>query len=349
MKNLIYALLGAVFLMASCNSGSGKKEGSNDENKEQVVNVYSQRHYDADKKVFAAFEKKTGIKVNVIKAGADELINKIELEGENTNADVFMTVDAAKLYRAKEKDLLQSVKLSQSADINTALKDQDNFWHPITYRARVIAYAKDKVEPSELSTYEDLADEKWNDKVLIRSSASGYNQSLLASIIEATDEETARKWAESIVENMAREPQGGDRDQIKAMASGVGEVAVVNTYYVGLLLNSSNPEERKAGEYVALYFPNQDGRGAHVNVSGAGVTRYAKNKGNAVKLLEFLQGKEAQELFVNNSFEFPVNTSVELHPTLQSWGDFKVDELTFSKNTDNHEKAVKIFDEVGWK
>ncbi|MGB3464611.1 MAG: extracellular solute-binding protein [Cyclobacteriaceae bacterium] len=349
MKKYIAILTAAVALLASCNSSSDKKEDKTTAKEDQVVNVYSQRHYDADKKVFAKFEEKTGIKVNVIKAGADELINKIALEGESTNADVFMTVDAAKLYRAKEKDLLQAVTLPESGSIAAALKDSDNFWHPVTYRARVIAYAKDKVTPSELSTYEDLSNDKWDDKILIRSSASGYNQSLLASIIEAKGEEAARSWAEGVKENMVREPQGGDRDQIKAMASGVGKVAVVNTYYVGLLLNSTNPEERKAGEYVALYFPNQEGRGTHVNVSGAGVTKYAKNKENAVKFLEFLQSKEAQTILVNNSYEFPVNPAVELPATLKSWGDFKIDELTFSKNTENHDKAVKIFDEVGWK
>lgn len=349
MKKYIAILVGAVTLIASCVTPSDKKQSETVKEDSKEVNVYSQRHYDADKKVFTRFEEQTGIKVNVIKANADELINKLVLEGENTKADVFLTVDAAKLYRAKEKDLLQPVTLIEAGNIASEIKDVDNYWHPLTYRARVIAYAKDKVDPSQLSTYEDLADEKWKNKILIRSSSSGYNQSLLASIIEAKGEEVAKEWAQGVQQNMARDPQGGDRDQIKAMASGVGEVAVVNTYYVGLLLNSSNPEERKAGEYVGLYFPNQEDRGTHINVSGAGVTKYAPNKENAVKLLEFLQSEEAQTIFVNNSFEFPVNTKIELHETLKSWGDFKIDALTFSRKIENHEKAVKIFDEVGWK
>ena len=349
MKKIIVSLCAALFLLGSCGSPGEKKSNDNADTGTQEVNLYTTRHYDADKTVLGKFEEQTGIKVNVIKAGADELINKIALEGESTPADIFMTVDAAKLYRAKEKGLLQPVTLSQTASIAEQLKDEDNQWHPITYRARVIAYAKDKVDPSQLSTYEDLAGSQWKDKILIRSSSSGYNQSLLASIIEAKGEDAAKVWAAGVQQNMARDPQGGDRDQIKAMASGVGAVAVVNTYYVGLLLNSSNPEERTAGEYVGLYFPNQNDRGTHINVSGAGITKYAKNKENAVKLLEYLQGVEAQTLFINNSYEFPVNTSVELNETLKSWGDFKIDALTFSRNTANQEKAVKIFDEVGWK
>lgn len=349
MKKYIVALCAIAMLLGSCGTPGEKKATDNTTTEAQEVNLYTTRHYDADKVVLAKFEEQTGIKVNVIKAGADELINKIALEGENTPADIFMTVDAAKLYRAKEKGILQPVTLSQTASIAEQLKDEDNQWHPITYRARVIAYAKDKVDPSQLSTYEDLSDAKWKNKILIRSSSSGYNQSLLASIIEAQGEETAKTWAAGVQQNMARDPQGGDRDQIKAMASGVGEVAVVNTYYVGLLLNSSNPEERTAGEYVGLYFPNQDDRGTHINVSGAGITKHSKNKENAVKLLEYLQSTEAQTFFVNNSYEFPVNTSIEMNETLKSWGDFKIDALTFSRNTTNQEKAVKIFDEVGWK
>lgn len=349
MKKYIALLAGAMAIIASCSAPSDKKEEKSTEVASKEVNVYSQRHYDADKIVFDKFEEKTGIKVNVIKANADELINKLTLEGKNTKADLFMTVDAAKLFRAKDKGLLQPVTLKESANISTALKDIDNYWHPITYRARVIAYAKDKVDPSQLSTYEDLANAKWKNKLLIRSSSSGYNQSLLASIIEAKGEEAAKTWAQGVQKNMARDPQGGDRDQIKAMASGVGKVAVVNTYYVGLLLNSSNPEERKAGEFVSLYFPNQEDRGTHINVSGAGVTTYAPNKGNAIKLLEYMQSEEAQTIFVNYSFEFPINKKIDLHETLKSWGDFKIDELTFSRKIENHEKAVKIFDEVGWK
>ncbi len=348
MKKYIGYLLVALVLFSACN-GTSEKSAKTTEVKEQVVNVYSQRHYDADKTVFAMFTEKTGIKVNVIKAGADELINKLALEGKNSPADIFMTVDAAKLFRAKERQLLQAVKLPNGQKIKAGLKDEDDFWHPITYRARVIAYDKQKVSANDLSTYEDLSDKKWNNKILVRSSSSGYNQSLLASIIEAKGEDIAKTWAQGITNNMARNPQGGDRDQVKAIASGVGEIAIVNTYYVGLLLNSSNPEEKKAGEAVSLFFPNQDDRGTHINVSGAGVTKFAPNKENAIKFLTFLQSDEAQTVFVNESFEFPANSSISLNETLKSWGDFKIDALTFSRKIENHEKGVKIFDEVGWK
>lgn len=335
----------SILTVVSC-SGPSK---SGEEAKSMEVNIYTQRHYDADKKAFEMFTEKTGIKINVVKAGADELINKLELEGDASPADLFFTVDAGKLYRAKEKGLLQKLDAALSADVPDNLRDEDGFWQGVTYRARVIAYSKDVVTPDQLSTYEDLADPRWNGKIAIRSSSSAYNQSLLASIINATDEETAKSWAAGIVANMAREPQGGDRDQIKAMASGVGEVSIVNTYYVGLLLNSSNPEEVKAGESVGIFFPNQEGRGTHVNVSGIGITKNAPNKENAIKLIEFLLSEEVQSFFANNSYEYPANSKVAPAETVAAWGDFKKDNLLFSKVAEHNNTAVKIFDEVGWK
>ncbi len=349
MKKSIIYILGVIVAFLSISGCSGPTNKGEATSQSKEVNVYTQRHYDADKKAFEMFTEKTGIKVNVVKAGADELINKLELEGEASPADVFFTVDAGKLYRAKEKGLLQKMDTSLMADVPENLKDEDGYWQGVTYRARVIAYSKDKVSPDQLSTYEDLADAKWENKIVIRSSSSAYNQSLLASIINAKGEETAKSWAAGIVKNMAREPQGGDRDQIKAMASGVGEVSIVNTYYVGLLLNSSNPEEVKAGETVGIFFPNQDGRGTHINVSGIGITKHAPNKENAEKLIRFLLSEEVQSFFANSSFEYPANGKVAPAETVAAWGDFKKDKLTFSKVAEHNNTAVKIFDEVGWK
>ncbi|MCP4459999.1 MAG: extracellular solute-binding protein [Cytophagales bacterium] len=208
----------------------------------------------------------------------------MEQEGENSPADVFFTVDAARLNRAKQKGLLQPVDVTT----NVAFSDPEKFWHGVTYRARVIAYDKEKVSVEDLSTYEDLGDEKWLGQILIRSSSSGYNQSLVASMVYAKSESEAEKWANAIVKNMARSPEGGDRDQIKAIAAGIGTIAIANTYYVGLLLNSANPEEVKVGESVGIFFPNQNDRGTHVNVSGVGVIKNAPNKENAIEFIEFL-------------------------------------------------------------
>lgn len=338
-----YLKIIAISFLAACTTTS--KENKSEEPSNEL-NVYSNRHYNADQIALDRFTEETGIKINLVKAGADELISRLEMEGENSPADVFITVDAAKLNRAKDLGLFQSV------EVNTNNKpefiDADKNWYGITYRARVIAYDKTDVNPSQLSTYEDLADPKWADKVIIRSSSSAYNQSLLSSIIHASDRETAKSWAQGITNNMVREPKGGDRDQIKAMASGIGDVAIVNTYYVGLLLNSENEEEVKAGQSVGIFFPNQDGRGAHINISGIGVTKNAPNKENAIKLIEFLTSEDIQKFYASNSFEYPVNKNVSPDSTVAEWGTFKTDNLDFAKKTNMNEEAVKIFDEVGW-
>lgn len=338
-----------LILIALCVACSSPKNQNGEKAEEQIVNVYTQRHYDADEQVMKMFTEKTGIRVNLVKAGADELINRLEMEGDKSPADLFITVDAARLNRAKTKGLLQKAEIATDSLLPERFKDADGYWFPITYRARVIAYNKEKVAPSELSTYEDLADEKWKNKLLIRSSSSGYNQSLLASIIKANGREDAKAWASAVVTNMARDPKGGDRDQIKAMASDVGDIAVVNTYYIGLLLNSDNPEEVNIGETVGIFFPNQQGRGTHVNVSGAAVTKYAPHKENAIKLIEYLTSEEAQKYFAQNSFEYPANENVQADTTIANFGAFKADGLGFAEDMSLTETAVKIFDEVGWK
>lgn len=331
-------------LIWSCTSPQQKQEAT-----EQIVNVYTQRHYDADEQVFKMFTEKTGIKVNVVKAGADELINRLEMEGENSPADLFITVDAARLNRAKSKGLLAPVEIATQSSLPVSLSDPDKMWYPITYRARVIAYKKATVQPADLSTYEDLADPKWKSKLLIRSSSSGYNQSLMANLIFANGAEAARTWSAGIAANMAQEPKGGDRDQIKTIASGIGEVAVVNTYYVGIMLNSENPEEVAAAQQVGIFFPNQADRGTHINVSGVGLTKNAPNKANAIKLMEYLTGEEAQTFFAAQSFEYPANKNVKMDSTVAAFGEFKYDNLDFAADPALSDQAVKIFDETGWK
>lgn len=341
-------LLCMASMFAACNSNSEKQEET--ANQAGEVNVYTHRHYESDQQLFDQFSKETGIKVNVVNASADELMQRMELEGENSPADVLITVDAGRLYRAKEKGLLQSVSSQTlNSNIPARFRDADNQWYGLTYRARILAYDKNKVDSTQLSTYEDLADPRWKNQVLIRSSDNIYNQSLMASMIAAHGEEGAREWAQGVVNNLARTPKGGDRDQVKAIASGQGTIAVANTYYIGKMLSSDNPDERKAGEQVKILFPNQEGRGTHINVSGAGVSAHAPNKENAVKFIEFLSGTEAQQVFAQANFEYPVKEGTEWAPLLQSWGEFKADSLDLSKLGELNSKAVMIFDQVGWK
>lgn len=343
--NRILSILLLSVLIISC-----KSEKKEPVEKEQEVNIYTHRHYKPDQELFAQFEKETGIKVNVVNASADELIQKMSLEGEQSPADVLITVDAGRLVRAKNNGLLQSVKSEFLEEtIPSHLKDADNQWFALTKRARVVVYNPDNVKAEDLSTYEALTDNKWKNKILIRSSSNIYNQSLMASIIANSDEATAVKWAEGIVANMARSPKGNDRDQIKAVVAGEGDLAVVNTYYIGKLLNSKNADEVKAGEGIKVFFPNQEGRGTHVNVSGAGVAKYAPNKVNAIKFIEFLASEKAQKVFAKANYEYPVNTKVMPSELLQSWGSFKEDTLSLSKLGENNKKAVLAFDAASWK
>lgn len=341
MKKFSYIsmLLITTFLMISCGN-------TTDEN---VVNVYTHRHYKADDKLFSDFTEATGIKVNIVNASADELIQRLETEGENSKADILITVDAGRLYRAQSKDLLQPIK-SEAAEANIPAKfrEKDGHWYGITYRSRIIAYAKDRVNPDSIQRYEDLANPEWEGKILTRSSEHVYNQSLLASIILADGKEEAKEWAAGVLDNMARNPKGSDRDQVKAVAAGEGDIAIVNTYYIGLMLNDKNKEERKAGESVGVIFPNQSDRGAHINISGIGVTKYAPHKENAIKLIEFLSGAEAQQTLADLNYEYPVNPEAIKADVLQEWGDFKADDVDFYKIGEYNSEAVKIFDEVGW-
>ena len=314
------------------------------------VNVYSHRHYEADQELFRRFTEQTGIAVNVVTASADELITRLETEGEASPADVLITVDAGRLHRAKARGLLQPVTSEAlEAAVPKHLRDRDAMWWGLTRRARIIAYARGRVDPGELSTYLDLADERWEGRVLIRSSGNVYNQSLLASILAHHGEDVAQEWAEGIVRNMAKPPGGGDTDQVKAVAAGLGDVAVVNTYYVARLADSDAEEDRRVAEQIGVFFPDQGGTGTHVNVSGAGVTRHARNVEQAMALLEFLVGEEAQALFASANHEYPVRPGVEWSPILDDWGRFEADTLDLTVLGERNEAAVRIFDLAGWR
>lgn len=320
------------------------------EQKDNEVTVYTHRHYPVDQKLFAKFEEKTGIKVNVVNAKANELMQKMKTEGKHSKADVLITVDAGRLNQAKEDGLLQSISSEKlNIQVPSHLRDVDNQWFALTKRARVVIYAKDRVKPEQLSTYAALTDEKWHKKILVRSSNNIYNQSLMASIIAHEGVEGATKWANKIVKNMARTPKGNDRDQAKAVVAGDGDIAIVNTYYIGKLLNSKNAEEVKAGKGVGVFFPNQKDRGTHVNISGAGVTKYAPNKENAIKFIEFLSDVAAQKVYAQVNYEYPVNPAVAPSELLKSWGEFKEDKLILSDLGKYNKQAVIVFDKAGWK
>jgi len=315
-----------------------------------VVHVYSHRHYESDRELFRRFTDETGIEVRVVTASADELITRLENEGEASPADVLITVDAGRLHRAKERELLQPAESpTLEANVPDHLRDRDGYWWGLTRRARIIAFDRERVDSTELSTYEDLADPKWQDRILIRSSANVYNQSLLASLTAHNGPEAAQEWARAVVENMARDPAGGDTDQVKAVAAGAGDVAVVNTYYVARLAASEDPEDQRVAERIGVFFPNQDGRGAHVNVSGAGITRHAPNRENGIRLLEFLTSEEAQGLFAEANQEYPVKPGVAWTPILDSWGTFRADTLDLTMLGELNSDAVRIFDRAGWR
>lgn len=336
---------------SSGNSGNTEAKKEESTKKEpQVINLYTDRHYDTDQKLYDLFEKETGIKINVVEGKSDELIERLAREGQDTQADLLITADAGRLHRAKEQGLLQPVSSSiLEKNIPANYRDTDNQWFGLTMRARVIVYAKDRVKPSELSTYADLTNSRWKGKLLVRSSSNIYNQSLLASFIELEGEEKARQWAAGIVKNMARTPEGSDRDQAKAIAAGVGDIAIMNTYYIGKMLTSSDPEEVKAAQKVGVFFPDQNSNGTHVNVSGIGLTKYTKNTEAAIKFMEFLSAEAAQKEFAEANFEYPVNPAVQPSELLKSWGEFKPQNIKLSRLGELNKRAVEIFNEVAWK
>lgn len=316
----------------------------------EVVNVYSARHYDSDEELFSEFTEQTGIEVNVIEANADELIERIRSEGANSPADVIITVDAGRLWRADQAGLLAPVDSPVLEEaIPESLRHPEGKWFGLTRRVRAIVYNKDTVDPSELSTYESLAADEWEGRVCIRSSGNVYNQSLVASLIEAHGTGTAEEWAEGLVENFARNPQGGDTDQILAVAAGECDVAVANHYYLARLITSDDSADQDVASRVEIFFPNQSDRGAHVNISGAGVVASAPNRQNAVRFIEFLTTPQAQEIFARGNNEFPVVEGVPASDVARDFGEFKADGVSVAAYGENNPEAVRIMDRAGWR
>ena len=309
------------------------------------VNIYSSRHYNTDDQLYDGFTEQTGISVNLIEGKADELIERIKSEGANSPADILITVDAGRLWRAAEAGIFAPVESEVlESEIPDNLQDPNNLWFGFSKRARVIMYNKDRVDPSQLSTYEDLADPQWQGRFIVRSSSNIYNQSLVAGMIVEQGEEATAEWIEGLVANFARSPQGNDTSQIEDVAAGVADLTLANTYY--LARYEDNPE---VFEKVGVFFPNQDGRGTHVNISGAGVLQNAPNQENAIAFLEYLASPEAQEFFALGNNEYPVVEGTPIAPVVESFGEFEDDTTNVAAYGKNNADAVKIMDRAGWK
>lgn len=313
------------------------------------VNIYSYRQEVLIRPLLTRFTEKTGIKVNVVFAKSG-MIARLKAEGANSPADAILTVDAGRLIRAKQAGVLQPVTSKVlSAAIPAQYRDPEGYWFGMTMRARPIIYAVDRVKPSELSTYAALAQPKWKGRICIRSSSNIYNQSMLASMIAHNGVAKTEAWAKGFVANFARTPKGGDRDQIRAVAAGVCDIAIANTYYLAGMTKAKRASDRKAAQKVRVFWPNQNGRGTHVNISGAAVTKSAKHRANAIRLLEFLASDEAQRIYADKVLEYPVKPGVAVAEVLEGWGKFKADQLKLAELAKYNAEAVKVADRAGWR
>ncbi|MCB2054515.1 MAG: Fe(3+) ABC transporter substrate-binding protein [Geminicoccaceae bacterium] len=340
MRKTTGACLTIGALLAACTSVQAEE-----------LNIYSSRHYDTDERLYSGFTEATGIDINRIEGEADELIERIRLEGDNSPADVLITVDAGRLWRAEEAGIFQPTH-SELLDerIPAALRHPEGLWFGFSSRARIIVYDKDDVDPALIQTYEDLARPELKGKICIRSSSNIYNLSLMASLIEHDGQDAATQWANDVVGNFARAPEGNDTAQIEAVAAGQCDVAVVNSYYVARILNADDDASKAIAEEIAVVFPNQQDRGTHVNISGAGVVAGAPHPEAAVKFLEYLASDQAQAYFAGGNNEYPVVEGVKVdNPALEQMGDFKADEVNVAVLGENQPLAQVAFDEAGWR
>jgi len=313
------------------------------------VNVYSGRHYDSDIAIYDAFTEETGIRVNIIEAGGDALIERIAQEGEASPADLFITADAGILWRADQRGIFRAIDNDTlEARVPSQFRHPEGKWFGLSKRARIVIYNKEQGLPDGLETYADLANPAYTGTICVRSSSNIYNQSLLASRIAHVGEDAAESWARGIVANFARKPQGNDTSQIEAVAAGLCRVGIVNSYYVARFIGSDETEKAAIGEKLGVLFPDQNGNGTHVNISGAGVTTYAPNAANAEILLEYLLRDEAQSAFALGNNEYPVVSSVPPSGPVAGLGTFVADDIPVAAFGENQPTAVRIFDSVGW-
>ena len=318
---------------------------------EPVLNLYSARHYQTDEALYANFTKATGIKINRIEAGDDQLVERLKGEGAASPADILLIVDAARLWQAQQNGLFQPVKSAALEQrVPSAFRDPEGHWFGFSYRARVLVYGRQAMDPAAILSYEALADPRNTGKVCARSGSHPYNLSLVAAMLAHEGEAKTEAWAKRLVANMARTPRGGDSDQIKAVAAGECGVALVNTYYYARLMRSTKPEDRDVVAKTAVAWPDQQTWGTHVNVAGGGVLKHAPHRENAVKFLEYLAGDEAQIYFADGNNEWPVVKSVAVkNSALEALGPFKADPLPIATLGRNTAEAQRIVDRAGWK
>ncbi len=320
-----------------------------------VVNVYSARKEALIKPLLDEFSGATGIEVNLVTGKADALLKRLEVEGSATPADLFVTTDVGRLQRAKEAGVLKPVAMpALQSSISETLWDSEHYWYGLTLRARPIIYAKDRVNVDELSTYEALAGANFEGRLCLRSSQNVYNQSLVAATIHAQGEEATLVWMKGMVNNLAKSPSGGDTDQLKAVAAGVCDLTLANTYYLARLVNSDKEADQAVADKLAVFWPNQTGtstlgRGAHFNVSGAAFTKHGKNTDEAKALLDYLASEKAQAWYSEINNEYPVVEGVAVSNVLKAFGSYKMDPIDLQILGQNNRQAVQLMDRAGWK
>jgi iron(III) transport system substrate-binding protein len=338
-----FALMGAsAAALAACSRGGG---GASD-----YVNVYTARHYDADRALYAAFEEATGVRVRALTGSAEQLLERIRAEGEATEADLFISADAGNLWRVKEAGLLQNITTpALEQGVPQHLRDPDGAFWGFTKRARVIVYRKDAVQPEQVANYDDLANARFRNQIVMRSSTNTYQLSTLASRIERLGADNARQWAAGVRANFVRDPQGADTDQIKAVAAGEAKATLVNHYYLVRMMKSEDAADREIASNVGLLFPDQAGAGTHVNISGGGVTAHAQRRDRAVQFLEFLVSDAAQNVIAPLNTEFPIRPSIAPAPELATLGSFREENIPLDALGRHQAEAARIFEEVGWR
>ena len=343
-KYLLLALLVSSIILIFINT--------NDEVQSEEVNIYTSRHYDADDLLYKQFTKNTGIEVNIIAGKGSALIERLKAEGANSPGDVFFTVDAGNLANFQKQGFLQPIQSETIKQVvPVELRGENDEWVAVAKRARVIFYNPELVNENEVKNinYEDLSNDMWRGKIVIRSSSNMYNQSLVSSLISNLGIEKTEEWAKGLVANFSRKPQGNDRSQIMAVANKEASIAIANTYYIGIMLSGKGGEDQlNAAKKVKIAFPNQGNRGTHINISGGGILKHSPNRENAEKFLEFLLSKEAQNHIVNNTFEYPVLGSVKPHPLIENFGEFKMDQTSVADFGKYNPDAVKLMDRVNW-
>ena len=327
------SLLLSLFILVSCAYESSEE-----------LTIYTSRQPQLLEPIIETFYQETGIKVNLLSGNAQELMERIVIEGDESKADLFMTVDACVLWQAAERDIFAEVDSDVlKNNIPEYLRDSNNLWFGLSKRARTIVYSSDQFSDSDFSTYEDLADSKWQGKLCLRTSKKVYNRSLMASMIDAYGFDQAKKIVSGWVSNLATEVFSNDTNALKAVSSGQCGVTIVNTYYLARLLD--DPKYNN----LNLFWANQNDRGVHVNISGAGIVKTTKNKTNAIKLLEYLSSEDAQDFYASANKEYPILKGALVHDAIRDWGEFSEDEINVSKLGSLQKEAVFLAQEVGYK